>query len=367
MRIAQIAPIALRVPPRGYGGIEWVVAHLANGLEARGHEVTLFAARGSESRARIEATVGAPLGTGNVPSHEELSHALAAYQRAGDFDVIHDHTVLGAAIGSVMPLPAPVFHTLHGPWTDPMRRYYGLLAGQLGLVAISRAQQHLNPDVPYAGMVHNGVALDSFPFRTDNDGYLLFVGRVSPEKGPELAIQVAHEVGLPLKMVIKRHEPVEQEYWEQRVAPLLTGDEEIFEGADVHKKLELYAGAVATLFPIQWEEPFGLVMVESMACGTPVIARPWGAAKEVVADGETGFLRDDVGAMAEAVSLVDRIDPQSCRRRVQDHFSAESMVRGYEAIFEMALRGGPHMGRLTRSSPSTGSRGAQPSAPRRDR
>ncbi|HEU5004012.1 MAG TPA: glycosyltransferase family 4 protein [Actinomycetota bacterium] len=336
MRIAEIAPIALTVPPKDYGGIEWVVAHLAGGLSARGHDVTLFAAPGSASPARVVSTLDRPVGTGNVEAADELVHALAAYRHAADFDVIHDHTVLGVALGALQPSPVPVFHTLHGPWTPQVRRYYGALNGDVELVAISEAQRAENPGAHYAGVVYNGVRVASFPFREDDDGYLLFVGRVNREKGPDVAVEIARRAGLPLKMVVKRTEPGEQQYWEQQVAPRLTGSEEVLDGVGEAEKLRLYAGALATLFPIQWPEPFGLVMVESMACGTPVVARPCGAAREVVADGQTGFLRSEMDDLVAAVGQVRSLDPGACRARVEERFSSEAMVTGYEALFEAA-------------------------------
>jgi len=340
VRIAEIAPTALTVPPQDYGGIESVVSLLADGLTGRGHAVTLFATEGSSTDADLISPVGQAVGTGNVEGPDELCQALAAYLRAGDFDVIHDHTVLGAAVGAMLEGNPPVFHTLHGPWTEMARRYYALLHRQVGLVAISEAQRALNPAVAYAGTVHNGIDLTAYPYREGKEDYLLFVGRSNPEKGPELAVDVARAAGLPLKMVVKRSEPAERRYWDNVVGPRLTGREEIVDGVGRAEKAELFSRARATLFPIRWDEPFGLVMVESMACGTPVVASRGGAATEVVEDGVTGFLRHDVDDMVEALSGIDRISPEACRARVAERFSEEAMVSGYERLFRQAV-GGP--------------------------
>lgn len=336
MRIAEIAPAALTVPPDGYGGIEWVVSLLTEGLTDRGHDVTLFAAPGSSTDAKLVAPLDDAPGTGNVERPNELTQALKAYLAADEFDVIHDHSLVGPAVGSILRGRPPVFHTLHGSWTPTTRRYYGMLHDRLRLVAISNAQRSINPDISYAGTVYNAVDLDRYPFRDHKDRYLLFVGRVNEDKGPDRAVDIAHRVGLPLKMVIKRSERAEKAFWEQHVAPRLHGDEEVFENIDEGQKLALYAGAAATLFPIRWDEPFGLVMIESLACGTPVVACSKGAAPEVVRDGATGFLRNDDDSLAEAARHAGEIDPEACRSDVAARFSAEVMVGRYESLFEAA-------------------------------
>jgi glycosyltransferase involved in cell wall biosynthesis len=333
MRIAQIAPASLPVPPNGYGGIEMVVALLADGLTDRGHEVTLFASGGSKSRADLVTLLDEAPGTGNVDAPVELAHTLGAYTRAEDFDLIHDHSVLGAAVGGMLGGHPPVVHTLHGPWSDTIRPYYGLLHDRIHLVAISEAQKAGNGAIGYAGVVHNGIDVAAFRYREDKDDFLLFVGRSNPEKGPEHAVEVAKAAGMPLKMVVKRSEPEEQRHWDEQVEPRLTGDEEIIDSVEHEAKVDLFSRAKATLFPIRWEEPFGLVMVESMVCGTPVIAAPRGAAVEVVDDGVTGFLREGVDAMVAAVRAIDTISPEACRSRVEKLFSAEAMVDGYEALY----------------------------------
>lgn len=342
MRIAQLAPPWFPVPPSGYGGIELVVSLLADGLADRGHDVTLFASGGSVTRARLETPMidpPDPALLGNA--WFDAFHAVSAYLHHGEFDVIHDHSgLVGPAIGALLDGGPPVVHTLHGPWTGPSRLYYGLLQDRLHLVAISEAQRADNPDLRYAGTVHNGIALDRYRFQARKDRFLVYIGRANPDKGPALAVEVARRAGMPLAMIVKRNEPFERAYWDEMVAPQLNDEVEVYENVDHATKVDLLARATAMVFPIQWPEPFGLVMVEAMACGTPVIACPAGAAIELVEDGRTGFLRDSVDDLAEAVGRAGECSPEACRARVEHHFSAPAMVEGYERIFER-ITGGP--------------------------
>jgi glycosyltransferase involved in cell wall biosynthesis len=341
VRIAEIAPVWVPVPPPNYGGIELVVSHLADGLTARGHDVTLFAAQGSKTTAKLVSPVERAVDLTEVGSNitDELVHALPAYQSADDFDIIHDHSGLGTALGAARRGPPPVVHTLHGPWNDASRRFFQAVSPPVHLIAISEAQKAGNPDLDYAGVVHNGLDLARHPWQKDKDNFLLFLGRCNREKGPEVAVDVAKRADMHLVMMVKRTEPHEHEHWEREVEPRLTGDEElIFEG-DQDLKVDLLGRARATLMPIQWPEPFGLVMIESMACGTPVLAMALGAAPEVVVDGKTGFLTDTVEEMVEAVKRIDEIEPEACRDHVAEHFSADAMVDKTERILKQVVAG----------------------------
>jgi glycosyltransferase involved in cell wall biosynthesis len=213
-----------------------------------------------------------------------------------------------------------------------------MLHERVDLVAISEAQKRLNTDVRYAGVVHNGIDLDAYPLQEEKGDYLMFLGRSSPEKGPDLAVEVAKRAGMPLKMAVKIAEPAERQYWDEQVVPRMTGEEEVVRNASHDRKVALLRGARATLFPIQWDEPFGLVMVESMACGTPILSFPRGAALEIVDDGVNGYLVDDVDAMAEAVGQVAGVKPDTCRRSVEERFSARTMIEGYRDVFDRAMR-----------------------------
>jgi glycosyltransferase involved in cell wall biosynthesis len=336
VKIAQIAPPWFTVPPRGYGGIELVVALLTDGLVERGYDVTLFASGGSETKANLVTPLADPPDPallGN--SWFDTYHSAYAYLDIDrSFDVVHDHSgIPGPAIGAVRG-GVPIVHTLHGAWIEPARRLYHLLGDVVHLVAISAAQRADNPDLRYAGVVHNGIGLDLYPFIEEKDDFLVWVGRSNPDKGPTIAIEVARRAGLPLAMVVKRNEPFERSYWDEIVAPLLHEEVEVYEGISHERKVDLLGRARAKVFPIQWPEPFGLVMVEAMACGTPVVACPAGAAVELVEEGVTGYLRVSIDDLVHAVQMVDACSPAACRARVAMHFSADAMVAGYERIYE---------------------------------
>lgn len=347
MRILQIAPPWFAVPPTGYGGIEAIVALLCDGLVDAGHDVTLLASGGSDTKARLVTVYDEPpsarLGDGFI----EAVHVLAGYRRRHEFDVIHDHTGhVGLSIAGVVDGPE-VVRTLHSPWTPEVIALHRAAGHRPNVVTISHDQARRAPaDIQVAGVVPNGLALDDFTMRTDrptDDGYLLFVGRAAPEKGPATAIEVAKRLGRKLKMLIKVNEALEKEYWNEVLAPALEGvDVEVQPSLDAKAKAELFAGASATLCPLAWAEPFGLMMVESMACGTPVIAFARGAAQDLVDDGRTGFLvpRDDIDAMCEAVGKVSQINPADCRSRVETLYSAQAMVNGYLEVFDRVTSSG---------------------------
>ena len=338
MKILEIAPPWFAVPPAGYGGIEWVVALLADGLVDNGHDVTLYASGGSTTKAKLVSPFETPPGGPNIGKvYYDLVHAVGAYKHAGEFDIVHDHSgIVGPAIG--IQTGRTIVHTLHGPFTDEAKHIYRTLSPPLKLVAISEAQRAFCPDLDYAGTVYNGVALDKHPFRRNKEDFLLFLGRVNKEKGPELAVEAAKRAGMKLVMAVKMSEDHEQVYWRDVVEPLMTGSEEIIGEITVEEKADLLGRARAVLFPIQWPEPFGLVMAEANACGTPVIAFANGAAPEVIADGVTGFLVRTFDEFVEAIKRVDEIDAKACRAHVEAKFSAQAMTAGYEAVFENVLR-----------------------------
>jgi glycosyltransferase involved in cell wall biosynthesis len=340
MRIAVIAPPWYPVPPSGYGGIEWVVALLADGLIERGHDVTLFAPPGSETEAELVPPLG------EVPPEEligdpwyEAAHAVSAYERGSEFDLLHDHTgPVGASIGAMSD--HPTVHTLHGPFTEQTSMLYRRIARRHWFVAISENQRSMGPaNLRWGGVVYNGIALDRYPFREDKEDFLFFIGRADEEKAPHLAIQAARRAGRRLVMCVTTKNQREQTYWADQVEPLLGDDIEVRGECDQDQKTALLARAAAMLFPIQWPEPFGLVMTEAMACGTPVIAWRNGSVPEVVADGQTGVVVSSVEEMAAAVDRVGELDPRVIRERVQERFSAEAMVTGYERAYERALAG----------------------------
>jgi glycosyltransferase involved in cell wall biosynthesis len=232
-------------------------------------------------------------------------------------------------------------HTLHGPFTEQTSMLYGRIARGHWFVAISQSQRSMGPaNLRWAGVVYNGIALDRYLFREDEQDFLFFLGRADEEKAPHLAIQAARRAGRRLVMCVTTKNHREQTYWAEQVEPLLGDDVEVRGECDQEQKTDLLGRAAALLFPIQWPEPSGLVMTEAMACGTPVVAWRNGSVPEVVADGETGFIVDSVQEMAAAVDRLGELDPHAMRARVKEQFSAEAMVAGYERIYQQLLAGG---------------------------
>jgi glycosyltransferase involved in cell wall biosynthesis len=333
MRIALVAPPWAPIPPQLYGGIEVVVDRLARGFAAAGHEVLLFATGDSTCPVPrkwvLERAEGQRIGFA-VP---ELRHVMAAYDAVGGFDIVHDHTVVGPVYAQQTQGP-PVVTTIHGELNAEMRDLYGHIARRVPVIAVSHAQRKPAPQLPIARVIHHGIDAADFPIGTGAGGYCLFLGRLSPDKGAGRAVQVAHKAGVPLIIAGKMREAWERDYFDAEVAPLLS-DEIRYVGEVQHEqKLELLAGARALLFPIRWNEPFGLVMIEALACGTPVLAFPEGAAPEVVEDGRTGFLCHDEAQMVEALGHLDAIDRAACRAAVEGYFSTERMVREHLDLFE---------------------------------
>jgi glycosyltransferase involved in cell wall biosynthesis len=340
MRIAEVAPPWLSVPPQGYGGIEWVVALLADGLVERGHEVTLFATGDSKTNARLEYVFERAPGPALINDnwHDTLQ-TFHVFRDPDRFDLFHVHAPWSALIVPAL-LGLTTVHTLHGSFTPEMRRLYADLGDRVRYVAISENQRSHMPDLPYAGVVYNGLDVPAFPFRAEKDDFLLFLGRAHPDKGVLRAVLAAREAGLPIVLAVKIAHPEEEQHWNEEVLPVLPSDATVLAEIGDDEKLELLSRAKAVLFPIDWDEPFGLVMTEAMACGTPVIATPRGSVPEIVVDGETGFVVPVDGYPHEAaiaLNRIDDIDPAACRRRVQERFSKEAMVAGYEQAFTRVL------------------------------
>jgi glycosyltransferase involved in cell wall biosynthesis len=339
LRIAIVAPVWFAVPPSGYGGIEWVVALLADGLVAAGHDVTLFAAGGSRTKAKLVSVFPEAPSRSIGRTQPELRHALTCYARADEFDVINDHSgMLGAVLGATVQ--TPVVHTAHGPLEGEPGTVYeliGRIAPQVGLISISLNQRKPKPDLNWIANCHNALDFSVYPFKRTRGDYLLFLGRLSPDKGAHRAIAVAMESGLPLKIAGKKQEPKEVTYFRDLVEPHLVDGIEYLGEVSHGQKVELLQNARATLFPIEWEEPFGLVMIESMACGTPVIATRWGAVPEVIEHGRSGIIVDDYRLIPNALEEADRLDPHDIRTYVEREFSPERMVQDYLDAYERAI------------------------------
>lgn len=334
MRIALVAPVAESVPPLAYGGTERIVALLADGLVERGHQVTLYATGDSSTRAALQAT--APIGIrGRVPAghhgYLEMRQMLLALEDAAHYDVIHGHLGLPAtAISRFARIPTT--HTLHGAIFPEMLPLLQSLK-QLSFVSISDDQRRPCPDLPYAATIHHGLPWQDYPFRSQKDDYLFHLGRICPEKGTHLAIEAALRTRERL-VIAAKVDPVDQAYFESQVAPLIDNDRIRYVGEVAHAdKVRWLGRAKGVLFPITWEEPFGLVMIEAMGCGTPVIAYRRGSVPELIQDGETGWIVDDLAGMAGAIKRLDRLSPFACRLHVETRFSLARMLDDYEALY----------------------------------
>ncbi|MBI2760493.1 MAG: glycosyltransferase family 4 protein [Chloroflexi bacterium] len=342
MRILQLAPIWETVPPPAYGGTEAVVHDLVEGLIARGHDVTLWASGDSSTGARLRASYPRSLrradDLGDRYPHDWLHIARALEDAAGGgYDLLHNHAG-ELPLAFLRLLDIPVLTTMHGNPTADTLPIWRESGGWYN--TISRAQferQCIAGGPRYAGVVYNGINTSSFPFSATKGDFLLFLSRMSEEKAPHLAIEAAGRLGRRLVMAGKvdwRDRP----YFERAVAPLIDNDRVVFLGeAGGQLKRELYRDARALLMPLQWDEPFGLVIVEAMACGTPVIAFPRGAAPELVLDGQTGFLVRDVDAMVESIARLPEIDSFRCRLHVEQRFDAGVMTDGYLALYHRIL------------------------------
>lgn len=342
MRIAQVAPLIERVPPPAYGGIELVVGLLTDELVRRGHEVTLFASGDSITLAKLVSVHPRALRLDpevKEPNIYEMLQLGFVYERAEEFDIIHSH-VCCSALPYANLIKTPTLHTLHGVFTPDNEKMFQYAKHQ-PFVSISQAQRDLRLGLNYVATVYNGIDVNSYKFhpQPDNPPYLAFLGRISPEKGTHLAIAIAQKTGWHLKIAGKI-DAVDKEYFEQKVKPHIDGQQIEYLGEANHvEKNALMGGAVATLFPITWREPFGLVMVESMAAGTPVIAMKLGSTVEIIKHGKTGFLCHNVNDFIQALDQVRQLDRHVCREYIHHHFSLQNMTDGYEAVYQQILAG----------------------------
>ena len=333
LAIAVAMPPWFDVPPEAYGGIESLVADLIDELIDHGHQVVMLGAGTNRTRAEFRRTYKEAPSERIGQALPEIVHAAWSNRHLDelDVDVIHDHSFAGPLAARGRKVPTVV--TAHGPCTGEIGSYYHAIAPDVRLVAISDAQRRLAPDLPWAGMVHNAVKATDFAFREDKEDHVLFIGRMNPEKGAHLAIKAAREAGRRILLAGKLSEPHEHDYFDAEVKPLLGDDAEFVGEADTSAKQELYGAAHCLVFPICWEEPFGLVMIEAMACGTPVVALGRGSVPEVVLDGTTGYVRDDPADLPAAINQAGAIDPAACRRRVEETFDVAVMTAGYERIY----------------------------------
>lgn len=387
MKIALLAPPYLPVPPIGYGGTERIVHFLAEGLVKKGHDVTLFASRDSKTSAKLVSTFPKAIGNSGEIKNKPLLPLLQyidCFSRASQFDIIHNHAQYYAMFLAEL-VSTPVVHTIHGSFAKgevpEEKRMILMRFKHHNFVSISNSQRNGLPELNWVGTVYNGIDMSEFPFIKKSGDYLLWIGRITQKKGAVEAIGVAKRVGIPLKMAAVI-DPIDMPFYEEKVKPLVDGNFIQFLG-ELHgeEKAKLYGGAMATLYPISWHEPFGLVMAEAMSCGTPVIAFNRGSVGEIVKDGITGFVieqnshsesatwraknlaerKDFMGADArsftdaqddkalvikkigieglmEAVRRIGEIRREDCRKWVEEKFTIEKMVEGYEKIYQKVAR-----------------------------
>lgn len=339
MKIAQIASVSERVPPKKYGGTERVVYALTEELVKRGHDVTLFASGDSVTSGKLVSVFPRSLREAGVVDpyglQEQTMHTMGlAYSRAAEFDVIHDHlTPISLPTANISP--TPVVATLHGPLTGSNKAIYAGL-NKPHLVSISEAQRRPAPNLNFIATVYNGLVLEPYPFSDTHDGYLLFVGRISMEKGVHHAIATARQLGMPL-IIAAKVDKVDRSYHKEYVEPYLNEDIRWIGEVDEEERNKLMSRAAAFLHPVTWREPFGLTLIEAMACGAPVIAFGKGSIPEIVMHEKTGFVVDDVDEMVEAVQNLDSVDRATCRTHALENFSASKMADRYEEVYKKAV------------------------------
>lgn len=339
LRIAILAPVWFPVPPERYGGIESVVALLADELVRAGHAVTLFASGESRTSAELVSVYERAPSASIGETWPDLRHVLACYGRAADFDVVNDHTgLLGLALAA--PLTTPVVHTVHAPLDGEFGDVYewmARVAPQVAHVSVSMSQQRARPELPWLANVYNAVDLELHAFSPDRGSYLLFLGRMAPDKGCHHAIDVARAAELPLKIAAKNREPAERRYFAERIEPFLGAGVEYVGEPGPEEKVQLLQHARATLLPLEREEPFGLVVAESLACGTPVVATRRGSMGELVEHGRTGFLVEELRDLVPALARLGDIDPRECRRQAEERFEPARMASEYLQCFDEAI------------------------------
>jgi glycosyltransferase involved in cell wall biosynthesis len=338
LRIALVAPAWYPLPPKGYGGTELVVHLLRTELRRMGHEVTVFGAEGSEAGVTMLAEaawshdLGGPAEAARQATYLARVYAAMAGRR---FDVIHDHTGFEGLLLALQSELAPVVvHTMHGELSEPMCTFYKEVDHRARLCAISLSQAASAPAVKLAGIVHNAVEVPAAPPSVTHERYLIEVARISPDKGQHLAIQVAQKAGRKLILAGKVERSEEGlRYFEERVEPFLSPTVEYYPNVAGAQKARLISRAAAGIFPLQWSEPFGLAMVECMVAGTPILALRVGSTPELIEQGVTGFLAEDIDDLVKSATRLDEIDRVRCATVARERFSPRHMAERYLSIY----------------------------------
>lgn len=340
MKIAQIAPVIESVPPKKYGGSERVVYELTVELVKRGHDVTLFASGDSQTSARLVSAVPRSLRSAGIDNRADGTSALTmlniglAYQMQEEFDIIHDHThVVGLPAANLAT--TPVVMTLHDPVFDNYKPLLETLTNP-AIVTISHEQAKPAPKMNNIGTVYNGLSMDHYPFSATHQGYLLFCGTFRPQKGAHSAIKVAKKLNMPLILAGKLDD-WQLSYFKKEIEPHLSDTIHYIGEVNEKERNNLMKNALCLLHPIEWLEPFGLVLIEAMACGCPIIAFNRGSSPEIIRNGISGYVVNTIDEMVEAVQKVESVNRAVCREYVLQNFNAQRMTDGYERMYRKVI------------------------------
>jgi glycosyltransferase involved in cell wall biosynthesis len=334
--IGVLAPPWVPVPPTAYRGTELMIDALCVGLREEGHDVTLFTTADSTCNVPKKSLFAHSDPDRMGAAVIELRHVAAGYDAFSAVDIIHDHTLAGLFHRDAPDVP--VVTTNHGTFNEDLADLYARAGNRIPVIAISAEQARRAPEnLPIAEVIHHGLLLDRYEFRDQPGDHVLFLGRMSPDKGIDVAIRVAEQAGIPLVIAAKMREPNERRYFSEVIKPMLNRNTEYVGEADVETKIRLLSTARALINPIQWPEPFGLVMIEALACGTPVVGYPSGAAPEIVDHSSTGFLPQDEDGLIESLRRIDEIDRQTCRHVAEERFSAQRMAADHVRLYRKII------------------------------
>jgi glycosyltransferase involved in cell wall biosynthesis len=355
MHIAQVAPLTEAIPPKLYGGTERVVSWLTEELIALGHEVTLFASGDSVTSARLEAVWPRALrldGAVRDPNALHMMMLERVYRRADDFDFLHCHLDY-YPFSLFLRQPTPFVTTLHGRLDLPEHQPVFDTFRAAPVVSISNAQRRPLPQANWVRTVHHGLPINLLQPKPVTPSYFAFLGRIAPEKGIDRAIRIAQHCGVPLKVAAKV-DRTDQDYYDEQISPMIkSGNVEYIGEIGDREKSGFLSGAIALLVPIDWPEPFGLVMIEAMACGTPVIAFNRGSVPEIIEDGVTGFIVEDQTGAIGAVDRLGQLSRETIRRRFEERFTARRMAQDYLSTYRSLMdRVAPHLRLVADDAPA---------------